>query len=435
MISTPSHQAQQVLQSHPMFHPYAHCDATLLADLMPGTARLPLDFESRSTVQPRAQNGSSRRKLWELGPDAACPVTGICLHFHEVKKMARKVGIQVDTCPDYELHGLVLQECRSRSPLAELLQRELDRRFALPIKQSQRIKTTENLAQWWHDACTGADWAGEFWALLTHPRCSSDLSDIVLGQVHMLLHQDGMTARADATRVNEALAEKHRLTQELAAAQQRLQAQALAHAAAISSWQAEFASLRARVIHAERDRDQTQAQNQALKALEPDRPVRVRPPEDKPHELARHEKLLMRALRQQVHMAEPPVPRLARGEVQVDDAQRQPTKVAPLAMDLNKRQVLCVGGRTASIPIYREVIEGRGASFTHHDGGEEDKAGRLVRQLQAADVVICQVGCISHDAYWRVKEHCKRTGKPCLFIEMSGRSALARALGQKVAVS
>jgi len=42
--------------------------------------------------------------------------------------------------------------------------------------------------------------------------------------------------------------------------------------------------------------------------------------------------------------------------------------------------------------------------------------------------VICQVGCISHNAYWRVKEHCKRTGKPCLYVESTSRSALERAM-------
>jgi hypothetical protein len=38
------------------------------------------------------------------------------------------------------------------------------------------------------------------------------------------------------------------------------------------------------------------------------------------------------------------------------------------------------------------------------------------------------VGCISHNAYWRVKEHCKRHGKPCLFVETPSRSAMERVL-------
>lgn len=42
----------------------------------------------------------------------------------------------------------------------------------------------------------------------------------------------------------------------------------------------------------------------------------------------------------------------------------------------------------------------------HHDGGEEDHIARLDHTLAAADLVICQTGGISHDAYWRVKDHC-----------------------------
>jgi hypothetical protein len=102
--------------------------------------------------------------------------------------------------------------------------------------------------------------------------------------------------------------------------------------------------------------------------------------------------------------AEPPLPRLA------------------------EHCVLCVGGRTASVPAYRQLIEGTGGRFLHHDGGDEHGVSRLDATLAAADLVICQTGCISHDAYWRVKNHCKRTGKRCVFVETPSRHALARAL-------
>ena len=36
--------------------------------------------------------------------------------------------------------------------------------------------------------------------------------------------------------------------------------------------------------------------------------------------------------------------------------------------------------------------------------------------LAAADLVICQTGCLSHDDYWRVQDHCKRTGKACVVV-------------------
>ncbi|WP_440111040.1 DUF2325 domain-containing protein [Acidovorax sp. BL-A-41-H1] len=36
--------------------------------------------------------------------------------------------------------------------------------------------------------------------------------------------------------------------------------------------------------------------------------------------------------------------------------------------------------------------------------------------LAAASLVICQTGCISHDDYWRVQDHCRRTGKACVLV-------------------
>ncbi|MEF8704072.1 MAG: DUF2325 domain-containing protein [Candidatus Accumulibacter sp. UW26] len=46
-----------------------------------------------------------------------------------------------------------------------------------------------------------------------------------------------------------------------------------------------------------------------------------------------------------------------------------------------------------------------------------------------ADLVICQAGCISHNAYWRVKEQCKRTGKPCVFVRGAGVTSFGRVVG------
>lgn len=52
--------------------------------------------------------------------------------------------------------------------------------------------------------------------------------------------------------------------------------------------------------------------------------------------------------------------------------------------------------------------------FAHQPLSEQQL---LEDSLHAADLVICQTGCISDGAYWRVKDHCKRTGKPCLLVD------------------
>ena len=50
----------------------------------------------------------------------------------------------------------------------------------------------------------------------------------------------------------------------------------------------------------------------------------------------------------------------------------------------------------------------------------------LEDSLHAADLVICQTGCISDGAYWRVKDHCKRTGKTCLLVDQPNALRVVR---------
>jgi hypothetical protein len=222
------------------------------------------------------------------------------------------------------------------------------------------------------------------------------------------------------------------MSQDLTTTQQRLQSQAAEHAVALTALQAECVRLRGQVIRAQTERNLAQTQSTVTKAPAPDVRPFARLVEEYARLVAHNQRLRMRSLRRAVESAPQLYENFLAGQGEADKSAQASSQVSTAVLDLQQRSVLCVGGRTQGIPVYREVIENRGARFTHHDGGEEEKAGRLERQLQAADLVICQVGCISHAAYWRVKAHCKRTGKPCLFVEMPSRSALERALGQAV---
>ena len=42
---------------------------------------------------------------------------------------------------------------------------------------------------------------------------------------------------------------------------------------------------------------------------------------------------------------------------------------------------MCVGGRPASVPLYRHIVERSGGRFLHHDGGEEESVGKLEATL------------------------------------------------------
>ena len=95
--------------------------------------------------------------------------------------------------------------------------------------------------------------------------------------------------------------------------------------------------------------------------------------------------------------------------------------------------VLCVGGRTGAIDAYRQRVEHYGGHFIHHDGGVEESLHRIDGALSGADLVICQAGCISHNAYWRIKDQCKRTGKPCRFVRNAGLSSFERVISDACA--
>jgi hypothetical protein len=94
---------------------------------------------------------------------------------------------------------------------------------------------------------------------------------------------------------------------------------------------------------------------------------------------------------------------------------RRPGPVA----DLHEKAVLCVGRAEEASEMAQRLVEMAGGRYLHHDGqnGPDDPdAEALEASLRAADLVICQTGCMSHGAYWRVQDHCRRTGKPCVVV-------------------
>lgn len=52
---------------------------------------------------------------------------------------------------------------------------------------------------------------------------------------------------------------------------------------------------------------------------------------------------------------------------------------------------------------------------------------QLTEALAAADLVLCQTGCLSHDDYWRVQDYCARSGKRCLLLAKEDAAAPAPA--------
>lgn len=373
--------------------------------------------------------GSRRRRLWELGSHAHCPVIGVCVPLERVRVLAKKLLVLQGDEDDYTLHCSLVTAAARRNLVAEALQKDLEQRFALDLRSAAQAKCRDTLMTWWRNrAAQGEGIAGALWATLTHARCDDWLEMRVLGQVHMLQHQVGAAQRVDMTRHRELAAEHQALARDYADVQQRVTAWSQERTREQQAWEQEHMRQRAAIIALQTQLAQAQEQLQHWQAARPDLPEREQLRERLAEQVERNQalqrevnRLSARALAVEASDSAPAPPTVIEEEITAE-----PVKLV-------HRVVLCVGGRGGSVPQYRQAVEGCGAQFLHHDGGSEHKPAQLEPQLAAADLVICQTGCINHDAYWRVKDHCKRHGKQCVFVETPSRSAFERALAQAAA--
>jgi hypothetical protein len=386
---------------------------------------------------PPEPTGSRRRRLWELGAHAHCPVIGVCLPLAAMRRLARKVLGGEPVADDYELHCGMVTDCKWRSRIAEAVQRELDRRFMLPLRRAAAMKTESDLAAWWQEQGASKDLPGALWATLTHARCTPALEHHVLGQVHMLQHQVGMATRVELARFEALIDENNVLARELAAAQLRSARQVQEHARQVEQLQAELVRARGQAVAAHSVAEGLRQDLQALRDSVPQldsRQALVQRNALQDERMAAMLRALQQArgeierLREQIDAANEPTTALDSATTNGNASPPPVRHTADGGTPLADQAVLCVGGRTASVPVYRRLIESQGARFLHHDGGEEHSASQLESTLAAADLVICQAGCVSHNAYWRVKDHCKRTGKRCVFVDTPSASSLQRAL-------
>lgn len=110
---------------------------------------------------------------------------------------------------------------------------------------------------------------------------------------------------------------------------------------------------------------------------------------------------------------------------------------APVALpSVQEPALLATGASMPTAPVQPvlpqlRMDDGFGRRAQAGQGGGEYGEGNpsaLDASLAAADLVICQTGCISHDDYWRVQDHCRRTGKPCILVDQPLAVREAQAL-------
>jgi hypothetical protein len=377
--------------------------------------------------------GKGRRKLWHLPHRFHCAVIGTCLEVDELRGLAPEVGLgDLSELSDYDVHTRFVGMAGEKSPLSQRLQGLLDRRYRGALRRFRRLRDEDGLREQWRADVAEGRIAGAFWALVSHPATTSGLAYEVYGEIHMLGHQVGAGIRSGLRRLSELESRNQELTAQLRQAEARANEHLSAKQRALEErdrWRERAREAEARAERAEtslkewQEGERTRALQRRIEQLE--------------REVRHHDRRAQRAEQAPAAVAAEGVPE---PRADTPSAAESPAPAArgggvpegcgdqPCRPDLSGRCILCVGGRRGLSDRYRQVVEAAGGEFLHHDGGIEHGDQRLNQLLERADHVVCPVDCVSHQATRCVKDHCKRSGLPCLFLESASVTALSRAL-------
>lgn len=222
------------------------------------------------------QQGSRRRRVWELSQASHCPLVGVALPLNTLRRLVERVTGGRLLHDDYDIHVGAVSECALRNPVSEALQKELERRYATDIARFRSARTTEEVGALWTQAVDAGNVAGAFWAGLTHARCTPGLEQQMCRDIHMVQHQAGACARADIDKYKAVVAENARLVRELARVQGRCQAQLEEKTAQAERYERQLMVGRAALVAKDTDIHQLRSELARLQAEVPELEARKR---------------------------------------------------------------------------------------------------------------------------------------------------------------
>ena len=346
-----------------------------------------------------------RRRLWELPTRAHELLLALSFSPEVLRREAARTlgqehrGICQLKGSDVDVLYSLMHDMCSRNALSEALHKKLDERHARMLLRTRGLREPEALRAVWQEALNGTEAPACLWAVMTHP-LGAELQDRVLCEARGWVFAHVRRSVAQVQLQTQVADEMVRLRQQLDTLRTRLSQRQQQGAVDLAQARAELAQLRGELAR--------RAPGEPAPALPKSNPQQVRRVAAGPASAA------------PVHAAD--------SRPTGSATQAPPAPPAQQAITVHGRRVLCVGGIQHAVSRYRSRIEGLGGHFDHHDGGLEDSVQALDSRLNRAELVFCQAACINHEAYYRVKRHCARTGTPCVFLERPSLSRFDRAL-------
>ena len=370
-----------------------------------GAARS-LDAAGCCTPAPRA-NISRRIGLADLDPHFHCSIIGTCLSTSELRKIVLCVVPLAKDADDIEVHHEAVSLAQRGGPAAKAIQKALEQRHDASIRKFAAATDAQAVLAGWNQARASGDVPGAYWATMTHAATSPEVRKKAFGDVHMLSHLVGAANRADIRRLVALEAENQTLKAQVAEQQQRIHSMVAEQAEALRRVQDELAVLRGRQQAASPAPVMDPLDRQALITAQSQRIATAEAREAHANEVMRTTQSELDSLRQELDSSRAEaraVEALVAGlHAAADDRDTG-------ALALANKQIVYVGGRPGTTSTIRALVERAGGSFQDHDGGLEDRKGRLPAMIASADMVVFPVDCVDHDSVNMLKRVCQHQG-------------------------
>lgn len=379
--------------------------------------------------KPPVATRQTRYKLWELQNCWHCMVVGTCLTLAEVRQAASKARVPLKHKSDYDIHQLAVESAADKqNPLTQRLQKLLEKKFALTIKQFRAARTATALRDHWLEGWESGEVASSLWALITHPASTRDVVLEVFGQVHMLSHLSGASVCVDRRLRLKQESRNTALNSELKTLRGRYDKTSTMLREQTLQLEAEQANVRA--LQASLDKVKEQLQNALLAEpkTEVDVSHLVNPLREKNREL--RQCLLDEQSMGRQQAAE--IERLKRllSSYECGSAEHEAEQLT-----LCGQCVLYLGGKAQQRRHFQALVESCDGRFLHHDGGRETCPHRISELVSQADVVMCPTDCISHGAMEKARSLCAKQDKPIVFMQRASLSSFTRGLQEVMADS
>jgi hypothetical protein len=375
-----------------------------------------------------------RSRIWELAETLHCSIIGTCLSNAELRHALARLGVNgIEAADDHELHVVGVTLAGRRDAGAKLLQRALDRRHAIAIKQYAKARDEDALRQLWDASMRSGDIPGAYWALLSHAAATEAIVKKAFQDVHMLSHLVGAANRADIRRLRQLEEEKGALTEKLHRQQQQLRDGFTSRDETIRQLNKLLADHHSAGEPAANPADCREEDGARRVIADLNRKLG--------QETTRRERLEqrlnamsdgMRTLEASFQAVQGERDALRREieslEGHIAGLLQPATGDGEAALDLSNRTILYVGGRPNQIPQLKALVERTGARFLHHDGGIEHSSSLLPGLISRADVLLFPIDCISHDAVATLKRLCRQLEKPYLPLRAASLATLASSL-------